>query len=1266
MASIFGSGTQKPTRLNAMKVTQSCLGLPYPTIMGTGRIQQSLLWMNGFSSVAAPSGGKGIGGGKGGSGFIYSSDVIVALCNGPILAVMDLWQDQSWIRNDTITETYTASAPGIYTPTQASAFVGDHGVAVPTAYDDVFDDLNAPTSTALSGTDGPPMQLVPFGSELNQGEYSISTESIGTFALSAAGNTYLDSGTQPVTDYTGTGFGADNSLLGYTFVVTGFTNASNNGSFTCVANTSTTLTLDNSAGIAETTSAVASEIGVTYHFSAADQALGTQVQITYKYNLPYITAQENDIIPSSKEITVGAPWYLGVDKGVIYYSSGDIFNPLNGTALTPVTTNPPTVTGTYYFVSSGSTVNGNQYYFAPGDVNQEVQITYEYQDLQPYQTKNGSTGIPESLSFTLFNGANGQAPSSFVTNTFPSEALAYSNTAYALFTPMNLGESAQVHNNSYEVQTSDIYGGGVVDCDPVQCILQVLTNPVWGLGSGFQPFPAVIIDNGPQGTWGGPSGTPVLIGGGVQPKTISTGPVTVAVHASSGAGWQGLGGSLLSTTVVNTPVFNQVIPNYPIYGFALTSSTTILGITVNGTYGGYKLNPMVAVETTSNSALLDTKTLLGTTSTFTMDMTGAFTVPADGTYTFYVNYANYSSWAFYVQSVTVLSGVTPPSGNTISQGDGNPPFPSTGPTTGYTKIAEQSKDDGSHPTPSTIRVSLTKGTHNWEAVYVQTSPISPSGEANGYFQITTQNGAGPIATGGSAAGTTGTLGVAILPTAIPGTRTSGTTAFNWFASNGFFISPVLDKQDAAASVIGDWLEAGMCAAFMSEGLMKLVPYGDTSTAGYGCTWLAPSAYVVALDDTCYVKKEGEDPVKISRSPWQDAHNNVQVKWDNRLNQYSPEITPDSDQTSINRYGLRLEDPVDFNFIHTPVAATFSASMRVKRSVNIRNTYTFTLPFYFSYLEPMDIVTLTASSVWNTSPGNVNLNLVNQPVRIQKIVDDPNEGLNIEAEDYPYGVGQPVLFNKGIAANNPVNNAYVLPGNTEVILFEPTGRQTVNYSGTQIWIGASGASNFWGGCQIWVSSDGLKYKQIGEIDSRARIGTLAYDFPTSVSDPDTNNELVITMATNCPPLDAGTADDADQGNTECFVDGEIISYSSCTITGQSQFTMNLGAPSVPGYMRRGQLGTSIAAHAANSLFMRIDATVFKYTYDPVWFGKTIFFKFLSFNLFKNEVQALADVPAIPFTISGVLGAVDASSGLVLATNTTIGAGPLGWAPAAYTM
>jgi len=475
----------------------------------------------------------------------------------------------------------------------------------------------------------------------------------------------------------------------------------------------------------------------------------------------------------------------------------------------------------------------------------------------------------------------------------------------------------------------------------------------------------------------------------------------------------------------------------------------------------------------------------------------------------------------------------------------------------------------------------------------------------------------------------------------PGTasvQSVGATAWNWFAANNFFISPVLDSQDTADSTMSKWLEAGMCASFVSEGLLKLVPYGDTTTAANGCTWTAPSTYVAALDDTCFLAKDGADPVSIKRSAWQDAFNTVQVQWDNRNNQYAKEITEESDQALINRYGSRIEDPQDWDFIHTLSAATFAANMRLKHGTYIRNTYEFTLPFTYSYIEPMDLVTLTTSSVWAQGISNTNLGVINLPIRITKIVDDPTEGLKIEAEDYPFGAGCATLYNKGQSAGEVVSNAYASPGTSEVVLFEATGRLT-GYAGNQLWIGACGTGENYGSTNVWVSQDGTNYSQIAQLTTPSVIGELAAAFPTG-SDPDKTNSLVVQLVENSGPLSSGTTAAADSDSMICYVDGEVVSYSAATVTGQNTYTMG-------SYIRRGQLGTTIGSHAIGSLFMRLDSSIYKYTYDPLWQGKTIYLKFQAVNNFGNNPQPLSNLAAVSFTLKTVnSGAVSASSGLLM--------------------
>jgi Putative phage tail protein len=1015
--SVFGNNQPTTTRVADVRVTQSSQGKCVPVVMGEGRIQQSLIWMDGLVSWQS-DGGKG--GGKTVAGYVYASDVIAALCNGPASGLGSVWDGQSWLSTNSVND--AISIVSVYSPSNAAMLVADNGVAFEITSSATYNDYGAPAATVLSQTDYAPLVLKPYGTVLTTGQYSINPLSIGTFSVSAAANA---SGGNTV--YTGTftggtapyASGASNAYIGFAFVVSGFSKPQNNGTFVCTASSGGLLTLANANGAYQFGQpGTAVETGNSYHFAAAD--LGKNAVVNYQLSIQEIRQQETDVIPPTLSIPVGGTFAVTGDLGVLWYSTSGTPGPNDMQPLVSVSGTP--TTGQYNFsIQSGG---GATYTYAAADVGKEVLETWKFENVSA-----ATNNTPNLLKFEFFGGEKGQAIWPYILSggasqigtddggqsprepAFPAAALGYTNTCYLGYGPMSLGLVGELSDITVEVLTPDAYGGGIPDCNPIQCIWQVLTNSVWGLGIGAIPFPASAIDNGPLGTWGGPAGT-------------------------------------------------------------------------------------------------------------------------------------------------------------------------------------------------------------------------------------------------------------------PGTRSVASTAWNWFSANSFFISPVLDTQDSAASTIGKWLEAGCCAGYMSEGLFKIVPYGTISSAGNGCTWVAPTTAVAALDDTCFRPKEGDDPVQSSRAEWQDGYNTVQVTWSNRAFQYSDELTQEFDQSSINRWGSRVEGAQSLAFVTTLPAAVFAANMRLKRGMNIRNQYVFSLPFTYSYLEPMDLLELTCSSQWASGLNNVNLAMNALSVRIVKVVDDPVTGLELTCEDSLFHAGMPVIYNKGVALGTGIVNAYADPGTAEVVMFEATNRLTA-FDGNEIWIGAAGTSADYGSCRVWVSQDATKYVQIGAITAQARMGELAAIFPTG-TDPDTVNSLEVQMVTNSGQLEAGATTDADLGTTLCFVDGEIISYSACAITGQNEYTMS-------GYIRRGQMGSTISAHAIGSLFLRLDSTIFKYTYDPTWAGLTLYFKFQAVNRFGNCAQDLSVLTAVPFVVPGLNpGTVDASSGLVIVAGpgtparpvgtparpvTGIGAGPLSWTPIA---
>ena len=100
-----------------------------------------------------------------------------------------------------------------------------------------------------------------FTSAANNGTFVVNASTATTLTVSnKAGVTEIDPGTAAVATGTSTSAvyagtitgGTGNGFAGDSFVIAGFTNAGNNGTFTCTASTATTLTCSNAAGVTET------------------------------------------------------------------------------------------------------------------------------------------------------------------------------------------------------------------------------------------------------------------------------------------------------------------------------------------------------------------------------------------------------------------------------------------------------------------------------------------------------------------------------------------------------------------------------------------------------------------------------------------------------------------------------------------------------------------------------------------------------------------------------------------------------------------------------------------------------------------------------------------------------------------------------------------------------------------------------------------------------------------------------------------------------
>ena len=397
--------------------------------------------------------------------------------------------------------------------------------------------------------------------------------------------------------------------------------------------------------------------------------------------------------------------------------------------------------------------------------------------------------------------------------------------------------------------------------------------------------------------------------------------------------------------------------------------------------------------------------------------------------------------------------------------------------------------------------------------------------------------------------------------------------------------------------------------------IQFVPYGDTALTGNGVTFTPTLSPIYELGDDDFIYAEGEDPVKCTRKNTTDQKNHLDVEFLDRSNAYNINMASWDDQGNQDLYTMKRDTPKQLHMICQAGIAQNVAIVTGQRGLYIRNTYAFTLGWKYIFLEPMDLVGIT----------DANLGLSNFPVRITKITENDDGKLDVEAEEFPQGVGYAPLYATQAISPFSINyNVDPGPVNTPLIFRAPG---ILTDSGYEIWAAVAGGPN-WGGCHIYASTDGTTYSLIGKMSGPSRYGVVWANLPIG-PDPDTTDTLSVNLATSGGQLVSGTQADADSGNTLCIITQgslgapELISYETATLTGTDQYNLT--------YLRRGFYHSIISAHAQYSPFARLDDQLFKYAFDPSLAGKTIYLKFTSFNQFGGAEESLASVTPYPFTI-----------------------------------
>ena len=374
--------------------------------------------------------------------------------------------------------------------------------------------------------------------------------------------------------------------------------------------------------------------------------------------------------------------------------------------------------------------------------------------------------------------------------------------------------------------------------------------------------------------------------------------------------------------------------------------------------------------------------------------------------------------------------------------------------------------------------------------------------------------------------------------------------------------------------------------------------------------------VYDLTDTDFIDEKGnKDPVQVERVDIFSLPTIQRVEVLSRGNEYSAIPVEARDQSQIEVYGPRVGPTIQGHEICDEfVMGPLIAQTILQRELYVRTKFTFKLSWEYCLLDPMDIVTIS----------DANLGLSNYPVRVIEIEEDDKGLLSFTCEELVAGISNPALNPNATSTGFQPNwGVPAVPVNTPLIYQPPTA---LTGGVAQIWLGASGidggGQNQWGGAGVYVSVDNVTYSQIAVLTAPLRQGFLTASLPGAAG-WDAVDSLAVNLTESAGTL-SGTSQAATQeGATLSLVDQELLGYETATLTTVSNYNLT--------GLARGLAGSSPTAHSTGAPFARLDGAVVRYDLPASLQGKTLWFKFQSFNIMGGGGEDLSTCVAYSFNV-----------------------------------
>ena len=402
------------------------------------------------------------------------------------------------------------------------------------------------------------------------------------------------------------------------------------------------------------------------------------------------------------------------------------------------------------------------------------------------------------------------------------------------------------------------------------------------------------------------------------------------------------------------------------------------------------------------------------------------------------------------------------------------------------------------------------------------------------------------------------------------------------------------SQKKAQEFIAELLELTNTYMFWSVDRFKFVPRDDMARGA----WQPNREVIYDLTADDFIMNNGA-PVSFKRKDSTEIYNYITVNFLNRANDYEEESVSFQDIASIKAYGVRSVS-YDAKWLHTKERALKYAQMKTRLAQTECNQYTFKLPWKYCRLEPGDLLRITDDII----------GLDGQVVMVSEVTEGADGLLTVTALQRAPG--------NYSEAKYKVDNKYqyqdfnVEPGSTAKPLFiVPPSDLVASSSGCELWIALHGQSENWGGCDVYVSTKDGDYSYNGTQGVSSIYGRITSDLP---ADGDSVN--VVLTNPRAVELLTGSEQDAENGNTLIWINGECMSYALATLTGANSYKLS--------GVVRGQYGTDAKAHSIGDDMAVLDGNIYAVTLPKTYIGKTMYCKFPAFNAFKANGQNLAEL------------------------------------------